>query len=405
MALPAFAAPSESPFPNILFKDFNQIIESTLGSKVTLATVLTVLFTLTENPDLLNLHFRQQYPTEMGENKIQISGWIIALVNALTNQLGKKRSSTLFFNHDYDDSLWEEANRKHRNNSIAIKLDKLASNLSLSPYDKMGNYKGKLHAVSHKNIEPALVICPTSFVCGTLSCKPRSLVQFSLDRDIPLVTLVKGHTIYEDIPVLTGKCNNCATLYLADHERFKDLTSRSQPWKRVYLNSAKYIKVGQNFWVDRLFTTSTVNAMYNFHASAAAYAEYWNNTFGTKSTSVSRAQIWQAFVQESMRTIAQESKIDIELNDNLNIKEITTEAFSILGESGIIQAADKHACSECIQIYKKTSNSASDDENSSDNNENHMNINKQYVKMIVLDGIVMGPTVILFYKHFLLYLI
>ena len=74
--------------------------------------------------------------------------------------------------------------------------------------------------------------------------------------------------------------------------------------------------------------------MYNFHASASAYAEYWNNTFGTGEVLIARAHIWQTFVQESMHTIAEESQIDVELNDALNIKEVTAEAFSLLGENG-----------------------------------------------------------------------
>ena len=67
--------------------------------------------------------------------------------------------------------------------------------------------------------------------------------------------------------------------------------------------------------------------MYNFHASASAYAEYWNNTFGTEQISVTRRQIWQAFVQQSVRTIAQECEIDAEFDDGLNIKEVTTQAW------------------------------------------------------------------------------
>jgi hypothetical protein len=38
------------------------------------------------------------------------------------------------------------------------------------------------------------------------------------------------------------------------------------------------------------------------------------------------AHIWQAFVQDSLRIIAADSKIDIELNDSLNITEVTTQA-------------------------------------------------------------------------------
>jgi hypothetical protein len=90
MALPVSALPSQNPFPNILFTDFSQAVTTTFGSNITLATVLAISFSLTDNSDLRNLHFRQQHPTESGENKIQIFGWITGLVNALSDKLGKK---------------------------------------------------------------------------------------------------------------------------------------------------------------------------------------------------------------------------------------------------------------------------------------------------------------------------
>ena len=153
--------------------------------------------------------------------------------------------------------------------------------------------------------------------------------------------------------MLTGKCPRCNTLYSADREHYEDLSAQTRSWKYVYLNSANCINIGQSLWVDRLFSTSAVNAMYNFHASASAYAEFWNNTYGMTMISISRAQIWQAFVQESIRTIAAESEIDLELGDGLNIKDVTTEAFQILGENGIIRAADKHSRPECTQICRR----------------------------------------------------
>jgi hypothetical protein len=72
----------------------------------------------------------------------------------------------------------------------------------------------------------------------------------------------------------------------------------------LYLNSAKYLKVGQTVWVDRTFANAVVNGTYNFHASASAFAEFWNASFwstqSTKSRRVSHHQVWQAFVQESV---------------------------------------------------------------------------------------------------------
>ncbi|KDR80482.1 hypothetical protein GALMADRAFT_62174 [Galerina marginata CBS 339.88] len=413
MATLAAAVPIQSAFPDITFGTFSGIIEENLGSEVSLSTVLTVLFTLTENPDLLNLHFRQQNPEYIGENKTMNTGWILSLSRALMTKLGQARSSTLF----HDDESGDD--KIHKQSFLAQKLDTIANGLNLSPYNHKGKYTKKLLPVSTDDIQPALAICPPSFVCSTKSCRPRSLVQYTKIRDVPHVTLIKGHQICKDVPLLTGHCKSCDTLFLADHERFVDRSVHPQQFKRVYLNSAKYLKVGQGLWVDRLFSTTAVNAMYNFHASANAFAEYWNNTFGTQSTSVTRRQIWQAFVQETLRTIAEESELDLELDEALNIKEVTTQAFGILGENGIIRAADQHACAECTHEYKATSdvinpNPAAvvgvdnnnavipelnqnveehDPEPSLSSSDHEMDIEKQFVTMRILDGVVMGPQI------------
>lgn len=413
------AARTERPFPDISFSTFNQIIEANFGPKISLATVLMLVFTLTENVDLLNLHFRQRHPEYKGENKTRETGWMIALAKAVTEQLGNGKVSL------YSDK--EISSDKDEAGLIATKLDDLAVGLNLTPYNDQGAYIGKLLPISLKVIEPVHMICPASLVCGTATCKPRSLVQATRQRDIPLVTLIKGHKIHKNASVLTGKCPDCKTLYSADHEHFLHHFDGATQKKRVYLNSAKYIKLGRNLWADRLFTSSVINAMYSFHASASAYSHYWNITFGTKSTNVSRAHIWQAFVQDSLRTIAAESNIDVELDHPLNIKDVTTQAFELLGEQGIIRAADQHACSECTQPYKRTNDAIMNDpaavigvdENrnvpplaetaevpdqpqpispiSLNNSDVDMDVDNKTVTMVVLDGIVMGPTVSFFY--------
>jgi hypothetical protein len=233
--------------------------------------------------------------------------------------------------------------------------------------------------------------------------------------------------------VLTGKCPVCQTLYYADHERTPNPTEENQ-WNRVYLNSAKYFKVGQALWVDRLFSNAVMNAMYSFHASAAAYMEFWNNSFwkpqDVTCRKISRRQVWQAFVQESVRTIAAQSQLNLELRDGLSIDEVTKEAFELLGENGIIRAADKHACSECTQVYKRSADIITGDDPAAvaGNDENRvvpplvgedaelaindaaharenarnqaatiadqdMDVDHAPVKMVVLDGIVIGPVV------------
>src|SRR6202789_1379312 len=56
------AAPNDDPFSGITFKAFSEFVEQHFSSKISLTTVLVVLFTMTNNSDLLNLNARQQHP-------------------------------------------------------------------------------------------------------------------------------------------------------------------------------------------------------------------------------------------------------------------------------------------------------------------------------------------------------
>ena len=177
--------------------------------------------------------------------------------------------------------------------------------------------------------------------------------------------------------------------------------------------------------------------MYSFHASTAAYTEFWNNTYWETQDvlcqKISRCHIWQAFVQESIRTISATSDLHLEIQDGLAIDEVTKEALEILGENGIIRAADQHACSECTQPYKRTADRITGDDPAAlvNNDENrvvpplvgegaglaardaivarenvhnqglaqadqHMDIDCPPVSMVVLDGMCVGPLVCLF---------
>ena len=125
---------------------------------------------------------------------------------------------------------------------------------------------------------------------------------------------------------------------------------------------------------------------------------------------LSRRQTWHAYVQESICTVASASGINLVLKIGLAIDEITKEAFEILGANGIIQAADQHSCSECTHKYKSTPDIISDnnaptaplvgvDGNISvptlvaNPDGDNMNIDYAPVKLVVVDGICMGPTV------------
>src|SRR6266567_9393382 len=70
---------------------------------------------------------------------------------------------------------------------------------------------------------------------------------------------------------------------------------------------------------------------------------------------------------------------EFESDLNLPINDVIGEAFEALGENGIICLAKEHECSECSKPYKQP--------------DGQIVPNAAPVKMVVLDGIVMGPTV------------
>jgi hypothetical protein len=419
----AFAAPDHSPISNITFRDFSKCIEQNFSSTISLATVLVVLFTTTSNPDLLNLHARQQNPLS-GETAQIISGWMKALARALEERLGKD-VDTLFKASEQKPKL----NINQVQNAIGIKLDLLTKLLGLYPYDSHGQYQKMLKPVSDKDIEPIHVICPTSLECQTISCNHRSLLLDTRDRDVPRVSLVKGMKIYDGVHVLSGKCPTCGTRYYADHEISQSGIQGEK--RKFYLNSAKYLKVGQSLWVDRIFSGAVINGTYSFHASSASFAEFWNDSFWSTQApnmrKITRRQIWHTYVQESIRRVAKFSGHPLELLDGLPIQEVTKHAFLALGEEGVIRSAENHFCSECTHEYKKTADRITGDDPAAviGVDENHsvpvlvgedadlavqdaaqarlaaetaMDIDRSPspsegtpVKLVVLDGVVMGP--------------
>ena len=108
---------------------------------------------------------------------------------------------------------------------------------------------------------------------------------------------------HDGVHVLSGKCTKCDTKYYADHESSKYPGVVAER-RRFYLNSAKYLEVGQSLWVDQSFSGAVINATYSFHISSAAFAEFWNDSFWsiqeTSSRKLSQRQVWHAFVQESI---------------------------------------------------------------------------------------------------------
>ncbi len=164
---------------------------------------------------------------------------------------------------------------------------------------------------------------------------------------------LKGTEVFEKVQVLSGICDNCETIYYADHERtaVTDDTEAMQ----FFLNSAVYLKVGQKLWVDRKFSTAVMNGTYHLHASTSGWANFFNDTYGNDTITLSWHQVWATFIQESTRQASEMANIDFVIPDVVSIEEVTEKTFTILGNNGLIQPAIGHACAECSQPYRATS--------------------------------------------------
>ena len=228
MAFVPLVNAAQRDFPNITFQSFSLFISSTFHPDISLATVLVLLFSLTENTDLLNLHSCQQRQIYPSEKIIKCTGWMNAFVNTISNQLDKETTSQLFFN--------SEPENNHE--VLGDKLDAMAQKLKLLPYTKSNQYKSKrVQLIFHDQIKPIHLLCPSTFTCTTSTCNPRSLLQFTRDCDIPHIKLIIGTTVHDEVPVLTGRCLTCDTCYAADREQFVD-PNDNITWKQLYTNNA-----------------------------------------------------------------------------------------------------------------------------------------------------------------------
>ena len=96
--LPIAAAqksPSPKPFPNPTFQAFSDFILSNFHSQISLTTTLLILFSLVNNPELLNLHAHQTHSVFPDENLTRASGWMKTLAHELDNCLNYDLSTVL----------------------------------------------------------------------------------------------------------------------------------------------------------------------------------------------------------------------------------------------------------------------------------------------------------------------
>ncbi|KAF9496403.1 hypothetical protein BDN71DRAFT_1505717 [Pleurotus eryngii] len=88
-------ASKQDPFPNMLFTEFAQSVQSNFGPKIKLLTILMLLMTLVNNMDLLNLHGQQQ-----ASFRQESTSWMAGLVCAIKAKLSDNDFASLFNCHN-----------------------------------------------------------------------------------------------------------------------------------------------------------------------------------------------------------------------------------------------------------------------------------------------------------------
>jgi hypothetical protein len=375
------ATPPSMPFPDIPFSNFATFIQTSFSPDISLSMVLVLLFSLIENPELLNLHGRQQHAKFEKESNRTVTPWLQVFSRLLLGVRLAPQRQELFQASDGIVFIPDLVAPQDSVTALSKKLDDMIQLLSLNAFKPNGALRHQRKAISYEAIEPVHLICPQAYQCESASCQRYSLAQNTQSTQVAQVDLLKDGGVRRYAFVLSGKCKSCNTTYHADFERAYDATERE--WMDSHLNSARYVKLGQSTWADRSFTRSVLNATYSFHASPSAFSEFWNSSVGIQnSVEVTRRHVWQAFVAETVRMIAQDFEYDLTVCKDLPIDSLVAEAYRILGSEGVIKAAEGHACDECSHPQHFGPDDAHLDPD-----------DYARVTMCVVDGIVIAPTV------------
>jgi hypothetical protein len=208
--LPTTHALSTTPFPDMLFTDFSQLIQDQFGAEITLTTVLTILFSLTNNPELLNLHARQQNPNPLcsGELRQSVTGWMKAFLWSLQTRLGTTMDE-LFQPSDHSSHL----SRDQHLTVAGKKMDNVIHGLGLYPYSQHGRLRQWIGEIDMSSIAPVRLLCPHNAICVTSDCQPRALRQDIRERNVSHVTLLQGTQTFHNVAVLSGRCPSCNVSY------------------------------------------------------------------------------------------------------------------------------------------------------------------------------------------------
>jgi len=210
MVSPACAV-STQDFPHITFAAFSKLILETFNADTKLDTVLIILFSILENPEIFNHHGRTKYHKHKSEYTISHNSWISGFSEILLGRLpgGVK---DVFGNDASFDRIGTSA--------MIIAVDKVATTLGYQSYTSDGKKLRTLKPVNLQKLQPIHMIVPKPSECQTETCEPYAIKRHTISRDIPQVTLLKGSEVIKYAYVLQGKCAHCNTIYAADRETF-----------------------------------------------------------------------------------------------------------------------------------------------------------------------------------------
>ncbi|KAH6918847.1 hypothetical protein BKA70DRAFT_1416842 [Coprinopsis sp. MPI-PUGE-AT-0042] len=361
----ALGHPTTSPYPDIPFSTFSAFILSTFDPKISLASVMIILSSVLENPELLNLHFRRILPL-----------------------VGREQGSTAWMEH-FASRLAKRFPAKtpllprRSETTLSTSLVNLAKLLHLNPYDKYDLLVNKCKPIDLSSVEPSLAIVSKSYECQNQHCRRYSLFPHMKKEEIAQVTPIKGAKPYSHAFAIGGCCDRCKTSYMADH------TYRGPD--KTFINDAPYLKIGNSRWGDRVFTQSVCHAIYSFHASAQAFTEYFNNSYSctpssfaslqSTSTLISHRHSWQAFMQESLRMVSGAAGHLLTVALKTSVDLLAKRAYTVLGQGGKLSNAQDHACIDCTQPWRSDAKG----------DPYAMEEEDAWVNMHVVDGIVTGP--------------
>lgn len=339
-------------FPEIAFADFASVIQTEFNGAITLASVLTILFSVIRNPHLLSLHYRQR-----ADRTAQKPAWGKHLARMIIERLDNQPPDQyLRISSDLlKDSTFPTIDAKIM--KLTESLEHLIERMGLAPTRVHGgDYKEHYQSniLHEQDISPVTVLTSEKNYCVKCSANKidSSLKVAPKNEEIPSITVIEGVKVIAGATVVAGKCERCKSIYYPDHDSYSDVNDATKRLK-FFRPNCNFLKIGRNLWADRQFAQALTNGLYSF-SSITSYAAYWTKSYWPSNIvgTLTRRNVWSCFIQHSIREMVNAIPRAAFLTPaKMSIKDTTKLAYQLLGQDGEIPGARDHECDECAQDY------------------------------------------------------